>query len=81
MRAIREHKNQNQGPFLKGTGIQQSAWSQYETGKRMIPVKAATAIKNLYAVTLDWIYTGDPAGVHPEYVSALNDRADALRAL
>lgn len=38
-------------------------WSQYESGDRRITLDVATRLVKRYGVTLDWIYTNNPAGL------------------
>lgn len=43
--------------------ITQSAWSQYESGKRTITLEVAGVLAARFGLTLDWIYRGDPSGL------------------
>ena len=48
-----------QGELGKITGISQSRYSMFETGERLITVKAAHGMCDAFNITLDWIYRGD----------------------
>lgn len=65
----------HQGDFAQRAGLAQSAYSQYETGKKRPSIEAAVALCDAYALTLDWIYRGDPSGLSYE----LGDAIKAMR--
>lgn len=53
-----------QGPktldaFAREAGLKPNAYSQNETGARMISVEAALKLKAAHGISLDWIYAGD----------------------
>jgi transcriptional regulator with XRE-family HTH domain len=39
--------------------IAQNAYSQYETGKRMLTISAAMRLCATYGLTMDWLFRGD----------------------
>mgnify|MGYP003375355053 CR=1 FL=1 len=45
------------------TGINPSLWSQFEKGKRRIPIDDAITLRNLFGAPLDWTYLGDSSGL------------------
>jgi transcriptional regulator with XRE-family HTH domain len=49
-------------------GGQPSLWHNYETGLRRISVDKALLLKRATGLTLEWIYTGDVAGL-PQYIA------------
>ena len=55
--------------------IQQNTYSQWETGKSMVDVAAAARLKKNFGITLDWIYSGDPAGLPYSIASKLRKAA------
>lgn len=38
-------------------------WSQYESGERRITLAVAIRFCEVYGVSLDWIYRGDPSAL------------------
>lgn len=55
---IRRSADIHQGEFSKRTGIQRSMVSLYESGSRMLTLKAALRVCQSFGVTLDYIYLG-----------------------
>lgn len=53
----------SQSAFAFESGIGQSEWNHYETGRRMISLTAANRLRSRWGVTLDWIYHGDTSGL------------------
>lgn len=49
--------------FAKRARIAQNAYSQYETGKRMLTTTAAIRLCSTYGLTMDWLFRGDPSGL------------------
>lgn len=47
--------------LCKRIGIKPNRWSQYESGERRITEAVAIAICEEFALTMDWIYRGDPS--------------------
>lgn len=47
--------------LCKRIGIKPNRWSQYESGERRITEAVAVALCDEFALTLDWIYRGDPS--------------------
>lgn len=43
--------------------ITPSRWTEYTQGRRLITIEAATSLRRLFGVTLDYIYLGDEAGL------------------
>lgn len=43
--------------------IEPNRWSQYESGSRPITMPVAIRFCEVYGITLDWIYRGDPSGL------------------
>lgn len=59
----REALGLTQTDFCEGAGISQPRYSPFESGKRRLSLDAALALCTHYAVTLDWLYRGDPSGL------------------
>lgn len=59
--------------FAERAGLQQSAYSQYETGGKRPSVDTANALCDTYSLTLDWIFRGDPSGLPYRLHSAIGD--------
>ena len=53
----------NQAEFAEAAGLSQPQYSQFETGKRLLSLKAALNLCSKYNITLDWLYLGDPSGL------------------
>lgn len=64
----------NQADFAEAAGLSQPQYSQFETGKRLLSLKAALNLCSKYNITLDWLYLGDPSGLPYRL-------ADTLKAL
>jgi len=58
--------------LCRRTGIDPSLWSQFEKGKRRIPVDDAITLRNTYGPPLDWTYLGDGSGLPLRLADALN---------
>ena len=63
LKALRDTTRLKQTPFADDIGVTQSAWSQYESGKRQITLDVAVTLVERFGVTLDWIYFGDSSGL------------------
>lgn len=46
--------------LCKRIDCKENQWSQYSSGKRMVSHKVADQLCRTFALTLDWIYRGDP---------------------
>ena len=63
LRATRLALGLNSQTFAKRAGIHQSAYSQYENGRRLPTATAALAMCRAHRLTMDWIFLGDPSGL------------------
>ena len=63
LRETRQALSADQQSFGEGAGLSQPQYNQYETGKRLLSLKAAIALCSRYLLTLDWLYRGDPSGL------------------
>lgn len=59
----REALGINAAELCRQAKIAPNAWSQFESGNRMITTRQAVKLCETYGLTLDWIYRGDPAGL------------------
>lgn len=57
--------------ICRQTGISPSLWSQFEQGKRRIPLDDALILRNKYGASLDWLYAGDESGLSLRVAQAL----------
>ncbi len=58
LKDLREDKDLVQKEVASYLGIDQRVYSNYETGKREIPVKFVIALANFYNTTTDYILGG-----------------------
>lgn len=55
MRVLRENRGKNQTEIAKILGTSQSYYSEYELGKRALPIKHLIKLCTYYQVSADWI--------------------------
>ena len=60
-----------QQEFAERAGINASAYNQYERGKRLISIGHAHRLCDVYDLTLDWIYRGDPSNLRYQTAEAI----------
>ena len=60
-----------QQEFAERAAINASAYNQYERGKRLISISHAHRLCDVYSLTLDWIYRGDPSGLRYQTAEAI----------
>jgi transcriptional regulator with XRE-family HTH domain len=65
-----------QGEFADRLDIARNTYNQYEKGVNKPPVESALKMRELFGLTLDWIYAGDPSALKWE----LADKIRQLRA-
>ena len=63
-----------QNDFCARAKIATNTYNQYERGKKRPTIENAVALCDVYDLTLDWIYRGDPSGLRYH-------TADAIKAL
>ncbi|MDE0003540.1 MAG: helix-turn-helix transcriptional regulator [Rhodospirillaceae bacterium] len=61
LRVARPGLGRSAADICRELGTTDRAWSQGETGKRLLDVLVAIRLKERYGITLDWLYDGDPA--------------------
>lgn len=62
----------DQGVFATEAGLSASAYNQYETGRKLPSVAAASALVDRYGLTLDWIFLGDANNLRYELASSIH---------
>lgn len=55
LKELREEYDYKQEHLAQQLGVKQNAYSQYETGKRQIPLDALIKLAKLYDVSVDYI--------------------------
>lgn len=63
LKATRKALGLRAGEFAKAAHIAQNAYSQYETGSRLLTPSAAARLAAAHRLTFDWLYRGDPFGL------------------
>jgi transcriptional regulator with XRE-family HTH domain len=63
LKAFREITGLSQKEFAARAGILDTTYNQYERGVSQPKIEYAYALCDTYGLTLDWIYSGDPAGL------------------
>lgn len=63
LRLTREAFELTQDEFASRAKLSQPRYSPYEAGKRLLTLPAAMQLCKVYALTLDWLYLGDPSGL------------------
>jgi transcriptional regulator with XRE-family HTH domain len=63
LRATREAFGLNGTEFAARSTLKQNAYSQYETGARLLTVTASMKLCATYGLTMDWLYRGDLSGL------------------
>jgi len=64
---------EDQRDFGEGAGLEQSLYNRFETGKRLLTLQAALKLCEVYGLTLDWLYRGDPSGLPYTLATRLRD--------
>lgn len=58
LRMTREALALHQAEFAGAAGLSQPQYSQFETGKRLLSLKAALLLHAEYKISLDWLFLG-----------------------
>ena len=69
---IRRALGLNQLEFGAAAGLSQPHYHQFESGKRRLTIEAALALCHVYALTLDYLYRGDPSGLPYKLATDIN---------
>lgn len=65
----------SQAEFAEGAGIARNTYNQWEKAKGRPQLDGAMALCQTYALTLDWIYFGEKAGLSYSLAQKLNTAA------
>lgn len=79
LRRIRETFTSNASEFARGAGLAQNAYSQFETGARLLTITAAVKLCNRYGLSLDYLYRDDPASMPLSIMAKLQPGASVAR--
>ena len=60
-----------QAEFCTRAKIATNTYNQYERGKKRPAIENAIALCEVYDLTLDWIYRGDPSGLRYNIADAI----------
>lgn len=55
LKEIREDKDLNQSDVAKALGIKQQQYSEYEIGKRLIPINYLSDLADYYDTSIDYL--------------------------
>ena len=55
LKEIREDKDLKQSDIAKALGIKQQQYSEYEIGKRLIPINYLSKISDFYNTSIDYL--------------------------
>ena len=72
LKGFRKTTGLTQKEFASRAGILDTTYNQYEQGKSQPKVEYAYALCDTYGLTLDWIYSGDLAGLPYRIVKELD---------
>lgn len=77
LRATRGALGLKQSSFCTQAGIAANTYNQWEMAKIRPSLDGAILLCRTYALTLDWIYRGDPSGLPQRPVAQLTRQAVA----
>lgn len=63
LRAARLALGLTQKDLYEPLGVKAATWNHWESGKRMPDPLVMAKLKEMYGITLDWIYSGDPSAL------------------
>jgi transcriptional regulator with XRE-family HTH domain len=75
----REAVGMEQQDFADLAGLSQPRLSQYETGTRMLTLRAAMMICERHLLTLDWLFRGDPSSLPGNIRDKINSQRRSKR--
>lgn len=67
LRHLRKFMEMGQIEICAEINVTQGSWSQWEAGKRPLPLEPAARLCKRYGVTLGWLYFGDTSGMPRRY--------------
>jgi transcriptional regulator with XRE-family HTH domain len=71
LRVTREALGLSQKTFAARIDVQQTTWSQYEGGHRILPIKVAEQICSKYNCDMNWLYAGDHSNLPRDLRAAI----------
>lgn len=71
IRVVRDLAGVTQEAICEVLAVDQSTWSKWEKGVRTPPISAMSAFATRFKVSLDFIYRGQPVGLHPDLLAVL----------
>lgn len=72
--ALRLARGWSQRQAYEACDIQKTAWNNYERAGSRPGIDQAASICEVFGVTLDWLYTGNTAGLSSEALQRLYGR-------
>lgn len=77
LRAARLALGMEQSAFASRAGIPYNTYNNYESGVSRPRVDFALALRNIYGITLDWIYCGDASSLPARLIDAMVEQRRA----
>jgi len=74
LRSLRKHfgnGRESQELFARRFGVEKTAWSNYETGVRPVPVELADRFCRDLGISMDWLYRGNGVAMPISLLQAL----------
>ena len=74
LRSLRKHfgnGRETQELFARRFAVEKTAWSNYETGVRPVPVELAGRLCDNLGISMDWLYRGNNATMPPSLLQAI----------
>jgi transcriptional regulator with XRE-family HTH domain len=81
LKAFRKTTGLSQKEFANRAGIADTTYNQYEQGKSQPKVENAYALCDTYGLTLDWIFSGNTAGLPYRIVMDLQDSSTSADSM
>ncbi|WP_424969964.1 helix-turn-helix domain-containing protein [Dinoroseobacter sp. S76] len=58
-----EFEKLRQADYAANAGLKRTSLASWETGTKRVSVDAAAKLRNVYGLSLDWLYCGDDANL------------------
>ncbi len=79
LRLTREALRLGQAEFAARAGMAANTYNQFEHGVRLISPPKAAVLCDVYSLTLDWLYRGDPGNLPYKLAAAIKALDDVSR--